>query len=151
MNNFSLRQVRLETKFGSAISAATTIFIIAAAQLYSSDQAFAETAGPTDNKGTTSKILGNINLKEEIPGMDGRQLRARYTTIEPGGHIASHNHSGRRTLEYVQQGNVIEIRNGVETPDAQGEMVVATHDVTHWWENRGTVPAVLVPIDIYKP
>ena len=56
---------------------------------------------------------------------------------EPGGYAAAHSDAGKPTLEYVMQGNVIEIRNGIETPHAQGEMVIATHDVSNWWENRG--------------
>lgn len=112
--------------------------------------AVAEVVGPTDAKGTTSRLLGVIDLKGEIDGMGDRQLRSRYITIEPGGHTAAHVHEGRPTLEYVAQGNVIEIRNGVDTPHGPGEMVVATNGVSHWWENRGSEIVVLIPIDIFK-
>lgn len=111
----------------------------------------AAVVGPSDNKGTASKPLGIIDLKSEIDGIGDRQLRSRYITIEPGGHSAAHSHAGRPTLEYVAQGHVIEIRNGVETPHGPGEMVVATHDISHWWENRGSETVVLVPVDIFKP
>ena len=112
--------------------------------------AVAQTAAPTENKLTTSRVLGVIDLKDEIDGLAGRRLRARYVTIAPGGHAAVHSHAGRPTLEYIVQGNVIEIRNGVEVPHGPGEMVVATHDITHGWENRGTETVVLIPVDIFK-
>ena len=111
----------------------------------------AQVSGPTDNKGTTSRSLGQINLKGEIDEIGDRQLRSRYITIEPGGHSAAHSHAGRPTLEYVAQGHVIEVRNGVDTPHGPGEMIIATHDISHWWENRGTETVVLIPVDIFKP
>ena len=112
--------------------------------------ALAQTAAFTENKGTTSRVLGVIDLKDEVAGLSGRQLRARYITIAPGGHAATHSHAGRPTLEYVSQGHVIEIRNGVDVPHGPGEMVIATHDITHGWENRGTETVVLIPVDIFK-
>ena len=32
-----------------------------------------------------------------------------------------------------------------------GEMKMATNEISHWWENRGTVPVVLMPVDVFKP
>jgi quercetin dioxygenase-like cupin family protein len=115
-----------------------------------SSDAFAQNAGPTDNKGTSSRVLGVIDLTNEGEGLTGRQLRSRHITIEPGGHAAVHSHAGRPTLEYVAQGHVVEIRNGVEVTHGPGEMVVATHDITHGWENRGTETVVLIPVDLFK-
>lgn len=108
-------------------------------------------AGPTDSQGSTSKSLGSIDLSTQIDGLTGRQLRARLVTIAPGGHLAAHSHKDRPTMEYVVQGNVIEIRNGVEIPHVAGDMVSATSEVSHWWENRGTETVVLLPVDVYKP
>ena len=113
--------------------------------------ALAQSSAPTDNKGTSTKALGSIELSTESEGTNGPQLRARSVTIEPGGHTAVHSHKGRPTLEYVLQGNVIEIRNGVEVPHAPGDVVKGTGDVTHWWENRGTTTVILVPFDVYTP
>lgn len=111
----------------------------------------AQSIGPSDNKNVTSMTLISMNLAGEIPDGIGYQLRARAVTIEAGGHTAAHTHLNRPTLEYVQQGNVIEIRNGVEIPHAAGEIVAAGNGVSHYWENRGTVPVVLMPIDVFKP
>ena len=111
----------------------------------------AQPSGPTENKDVTSKALASLDLAGEIPDGAGRQLRARAVTIEAGGHTAAHTHVNRPTLEYVQQGNVIEIRHGVEIPHAAGEMVAAGNGVSHYWVNRGHVPVVLIPIDVFKP
>jgi quercetin dioxygenase-like cupin family protein len=54
-------------------------------------------------------------------------------------------------MEYVVQGQVVEIRNGIEIQHGPGDMVIATHDVSHWWENRGATPVILLPVDIFKP
>jgi quercetin dioxygenase-like cupin family protein len=106
---------------------------------------------PIEAKGVTNKPLGDIDLTSELTEISGRQLRARLVVIAPGGHGAVHSHKGRPTLEYVVQGNVVEIRNGVEIRHSAGDMVTATKEISHWWENRGTEPVVLLPIDIFKP
>lgn len=111
----------------------------------------AQSNAPTDNKDVTSKALASLDLAGEIPDGVGRQLRARAVTIEVGGHTAAHTHVNRPTLEYVLQGNVIEIRNGIEVPHVAGEIVSAGNGVSHYWANRGNVPVVLMPIDVFKP
>jgi quercetin dioxygenase-like cupin family protein len=108
------------------------------------------TAPPKEAKGGSTNSLGSIDLASEVQ-LAGYQLRARAVTIEPGGHLAAHTHQGRPTMEYVAQGTVIEVRNGVATEHKAGTMVPAMNGVTHWWENHGTVPVVLIPVDITKP
>jgi quercetin dioxygenase-like cupin family protein len=124
---------------------------ILAAIAFGAGYVFSQATGPQDTKGSTTKALGQIDLAQELDSLAGRQLRARAVTVEAGGHVAAHGHQGRPTLEYVLQGDIIEIRNGVEIPHHAGDLVVATHDVSHWWENRSTAPAVLLPVDVFKP
>ena len=108
------------------------------------------TVPPTEAKGSSTQSLGAIDLTSEVQ-LPNFHLRARAVTIEPGGYLAAHTHEGRPTMEYVAQGTVIEVRNGVATEHKAGTMVKAMNGVTHWWENQGTVPVVLVPVDITKP
>jgi len=108
------------------------------------------TTPPTEARGGSTKSLGSIDLGPEVQ-LTGYQLRARAVTIEPGGHLAAHTHQGRPTMEYVAQGTVIEVRNGIATEHKAGTMVPAMNGVTHWWENHGTVPVVLLPVDVMKP
>lgn len=133
----------------ATVNRAVRVLLLAAASACA--LAHSQSTGPTEAKGSSTKSLGSFDLATEIEGLSGRQLRARLVTIEPGGHVAAHSHKDRPTMEYVVQGSVIEIRNGVEIPHTAGEMVMATREVTHWWENRGSIPVVLLPVDIYKP
>lgn len=105
---------------------------------------------PNDSKGGSTQALGAIDLGPEVK-LPAYQLRVRSVTIQPGGYLAAHTHQGRPTMEYVAQGTVIEIRNGQPFEHKAGEMVRASHGVTHWWENHGSVPVVLVPVDVFKP
>ena len=107
-------------------------------------------APPTQARDASTKPLGSIDLGPEVH-LTGYQLRARAVTIEPGGYLAAHTHQGRPTMEYVAQGTVIEVRNGIAKEHKAGTMVPATNGVTHWWENQGTVPVVLVPVDVTRP
>ena len=45
----------------------------------SSEQAAPET------RGITTELLGTVDLGPEIEGMEGRQMRLRMVTMEPGG------------------------------------------------------------------
>lgn len=116
-----------------------------------SGAAYSQLVAPTESKGSSVKALGNIDIASEIQDLSGRQLRARLVTLEPGGRLAVHSHNGRPTLEYVIEGNVVEIRNGVEIQHTVGDMIVGTKDVTHWWENRSGGRVILLPVDVFKP
>lgn len=98
----------------------------------------------------SSRTFGVIDLTNELERLTGLQLRSWHFTIEPGDYAAIHTHAGRPTLEYVAQGHVIDFRNGVEVPHGSGDTVVATHDITHGWENKGTETVVLIPVDVLK-
>ena len=111
----------------------------------------AQASAPADSLGATTKQFPSIELGAEFEGGVGRQLRARLVTIAPGGHTAMHTHDGRPTLEYVLQGDVIEIRNGVEMSHVAGDMIVGSKGVSHWWENRSNSPVVLLPVDVFRP
>ena len=47
---------------------------------------------PTGNKGLATGKTTSVDLGREFPGMEGRQLRLRVLTIEPGGYIGLHSH-----------------------------------------------------------
>nr|WP_315185057.1 cupin domain-containing protein [uncultured Albidiferax sp.] len=144
----SLPPLASGTQAGTRLAARYIVYVLASA---SCCVVLAQVVGPTENKGVTTTVLGSIDLSSEIPEVAGRQLRARTVTIEPGGHTAVHTHVSRPTFEYVLQGNVVEVRNGVEVPHAAGEMVPASNGVSHYWENRGTSAVILMPVDIFKP
>ena len=109
----------------------------------SSEQAAPET------RGVRSEILGTVDLGLEIGGMEGRQLRMRLVTIEPGGVFGPlHDHIDRPGLVYILQGTITDIRDGVETEYGPGLGWPEDRNTLHWLENRGSVPAVEVSVDI---
>jgi quercetin dioxygenase-like cupin family protein len=100
-------------------------------------------------KGVTVELLAKVDLGLEIEGMDGRQLRMRMFTIEPGGVFGPvHDHEGRPGTVYVLQGTITDHRDGVATDYGPGVGWPEDRNTTHWLENRGATPAVEISVDI---
>lgn len=105
--------------------------------------------GAPETKGVTVEVLATIDLDGEIDGLQGRQLRMRMVTIEPGGVFGPvHDHKGRPGTVYILQGTITDHRNGVATDYGPGVGWPEDRNTTHWLENRGTVPAVEISVDI---
>lgn len=104
-----------------------------------------------ETKGVTVKLLGTVDLGPEIEGMAGRQLRTRMVTIEPGGVFGPiHDHKDRPGSVYILQGTITDHRNGVATDYGPGVGWPEDRNTTHWLENRGTIPAVEISVDIFR-
>lgn len=107
---------------------------------------------PSTNQGVSVGPPTFLELPQELDSIDGRQLRLRVVTIEPGGVVAIHSHKGRPTVAHLVSGVLTERREGdwvkVHQP---GESWTEGKDVTHWAENKGTVPTVVVAVDVFKP
>lgn len=112
--------------------------------------ATAQQAAPTETKGVTMTLLAAFDLGPEIPGMQGRQLRLRIVTFEPGGVLAVHSHKDRPGAAYVLMGTVMEHRGDVAKEYRAGDSWAEDRNVAHWLENKGTSPAVLIATDIFK-
>ena len=81
--------------------------------------------------------------------MERRRLRTRMVTIEPGGVFGPiHDHQGRPGTVYVLQGTITDHRDGVATDYGPGAGWPEDRNTTHRSRNRGTVPAVEIPVDI---
>ena len=107
-----------------------------------------ERAAP-ETKGVTVELLATVDLGAEIQGMEGRQLRMRMVTMEPGGVFGPvHDHKDRPGIVYVLQGTITDHRDGVDTEYGPGVGWPEDKDTLHWLENRGTVPAVEISVDI---
>ena len=104
-----------------------------------------------ETKGVAVKLLSTVDLGPEIEGMVGRHLRMRMVTIEPGGVFGPiHDHKGRPGIVYILQGTITDHRDGVATEYGPGVGWPEDRNTTHWLENRGTVPAVEISVDIVK-
>lgn len=109
-----------------------------------------ERAAP-ETKGIAVKVLGRVDLTDEIDGLAGRQLRMRMVTIEPGGVFGPlHDHRDRPGIVYVLQGTITDHRDGVATDYGPGLGWPEDRNTLHWLENRGTTPAVEISVDIVR-
>ena len=113
--------------------------------------ALGQAAAPAENKGLSSRPLQSIDLTDEIDSTKGRPLRMRMLTLQPGGALALHDHKDRPAVSYFLQGEVTYQHAG--KPDSivgPGQGFAAGKATTHWAENRGSVPAVWIAVDIPK-
>jgi quercetin dioxygenase-like cupin family protein len=109
-----------------------------------------ERAAP-ETKGVAVELLATVDLGPEIEGMAGRQLRMRMVTIEPGGVLGPiHDHKDRPGIVYILHGTITDHRNGVATDYGPGVGWPEDRNTTHWLENRGTIPAVEISVDIVR-
>jgi quercetin dioxygenase-like cupin family protein len=100
--------------------------------------------------GVAVQDLAMVDLAGEIEGMAGHQLRMRMVTIQPGGVFPVHDHKGRPGTVYVLQGTITDHRDGVATDYGPGVGWPEDRNTTHWIENRGTVPAVEISVDVVR-
>jgi quercetin dioxygenase-like cupin family protein len=109
-----------------------------------------EPAGP-ETRGVTVELLGTVDLDGEIEGLEGRQLRMRRVTMEPGATFGPvHDHRDRPGLVYILQGTITDHRDGTEAEYGPGPGWPEDRHTLHWLENRGDGPAVEISIDIVR-
>jgi quercetin dioxygenase-like cupin family protein len=102
-----------------------------------------------ETRGVAVKVPATVDLAREIEGIAGHQLRMRMVTFEPGGIFGSiHDHIGRPGTVYILQGTITDHRNGVATEYEPGVGWPEDRNTIHWLENRGTIPAVEISVDI---
>ena len=107
-----------------------------------------EQAAP-ETRGVGVEFLAAVDLGTEIEGMEGRQLRMRMVTIEPGGVFGPiHDHKGRPGTVYILEGTITDHRHGAATDYGPGAGWPEDRNTMHWLENRGTTPAVEISVDI---
>ncbi len=139
------KSLRIWTLFGTLIIVASLLAFALTTGLRAAQQ-----PAPTENKGITITPLSAVDLGPEISGMQGRQLRLRMLTIEPGGVLGVHSHKDRPGAAYVLKGTIIEHRGDVAKEYGAGQTWAEDGNVIHWLENKGISPAVLIVTDIFK-
>jgi quercetin dioxygenase-like cupin family protein len=126
--------------------------VAGAALVFGLGVAVGQGTAPTENKGVKVGAPTSLDLGQEVEGIDGRQLRMRVVTVEPGGVVGVHSHKGRPAVAYVVQGTLSEHREGGGDHERhQGESWTEDHAIVHWAENKGSTPAVVVAVDVFKP
>ena len=104
-----------------------------------------------ETTGVKAEVLATVDLGSEIEGMAGWLFRMRRFTFEPGAVFGPmHDHKGRPGLVFILQGTITDHRDGAATEYGPGVGWPEDSTTMHWLENRGTVPAVEVSVDILR-
>jgi quercetin dioxygenase-like cupin family protein len=143
----------LKTKFATAIIAvaAASSFATPAVAGQCTTPGTSDLANaPTMPKGVTDDVLAAIQLGPEI-NVDGRQLRTRRLVIQPGGIVPLHSHKDRPALIYVISGSITEHSSACGAPieHKAGDISREADGLSHYWENHGKEPAVLLSSDVF--
>ena len=145
----SAKSTPAKTSKGSTDEAAEVLAKIA--EMPEPDRTMSDEQAAPETKGITVKLLAAVDLGPEIEGMAGRQFRMRLVTFEPGGVFGPiHDHKDRPGMVYILQGTITDYRNGVATDYGPGVGWPEDRNTTHWLENRGTIPAVEISVDIVR-
>jgi quercetin dioxygenase-like cupin family protein len=117
---------------------------------YGVQVASAEDAAPKGNKLFKANVVETVDLGPEIDGMQGRQLRMRMLTIEPGGFIGLHSHKDRPSVAYLLKGtDTVTLEDGTMKVLHTGDTISANKGTTHWHRNDGKEPVVLIAVDVF--
>ena len=105
--------------------------------------------GATEPKDVTDTVLAMIDLSKEKVQADDHQFRMRQLVIQPGGIVPWHSHADRPALIYVVSGEITEYASTCAVPllHRAGEVSVDAGR-SHWWQNTGKKPVVLISADI---
>lgn len=99
--------------------------------------------------GVAAEVLATVDLGPEIDGLAGHHLRMRRFTFEPGATFGPvHGHQGRPAMVFVLEGTITDHRDGIATDYGPGPGWPEDRNTRHWLENRGTVTAVEISVDI---
>jgi quercetin dioxygenase-like cupin family protein len=102
--------------------------------------------------GVTDVTLGAIDLEKQPAHIEGRELRFRKLTIEPGGVVPWHSHDDRPALIFVQQGEIVEYASNCAEPilHKAGDLRPEVFGTSHWWKNLGRETVILYVGDVRK-
>jgi quercetin dioxygenase-like cupin family protein len=102
--------------------------------------------------GVTDVTLGSIDLAKQPAHIEGRELRFRKLTIEPGGIVPWHSHDDRPALIFVQQGEIVEYASNCAEPIVHkaGDLRPEVYGTSHWWKNLGKETVILYVGDVGK-
>jgi quercetin dioxygenase-like cupin family protein len=154
MSKQTPRALRRTFAFACAIIASTAIASSAAAGECPADHMKPNVRPMVDNKpvGVSDVTLGSIDLAKQPAHIEGRELRFRKLTIEPGGIVPWHSHDDRPALIFVQQGEIVEYASNCDVPITHkaGDLRPEVFGTSHWWKNLGKETVILYVGDVRK-
>ena len=103
-------------------------------------------------KAVTDKVLAQIALANEKVALKGHNMRVRRLEVQPGGIVPWHSHGERPALIYIISGAIYEYASNCAVPilHKAGDVARETHATSHWWQNTGKAPVVLLSFDIQR-
>ena len=133
-----------------------TVWTLCAAALtclvFEAGVAVGEKTAPVEAHGVTVGAPSILDLGPELDSLDGRQLRIRVITFQPGGAVPLHSHNGRPGIATVLQGTLTEHLEGKGVFERQqGDRLIEDKYTVHWAENLTDQTVVVLAADIYKP
>ena len=102
-------------------------------------------------KGVTDVVRATTDLSKETVALKGRQFRLRQLDVQPGGIVPWHSHDDRPAMIYIVSGEIVEYASNCAVPimHKAGDVAPEKKGTSHWWQNTGTVPAVLISVDLF--
>ena len=108
--------------------------------------------GPSQARDISNGVIGATALAAEgLDSLAGRDLRARYWLILPGGVVPIHEHAQRPATIFTLQGKILEYRNDQDAPvqhEAGALSLEEGADLSHWWINNGDEGVRLIAFDV---
>jgi quercetin dioxygenase-like cupin family protein len=107
--------------------------------------------GPTQPRDVTDVVRATTDLSKEPAKIAGREFRLRELQIQPAGIVPWHSHDNRPAMIYVVSGEVVEYASNCAVPitHRSGDVAPEKNGTSHWWQNTGTKPAVLISVDLF--
>jgi quercetin dioxygenase-like cupin family protein len=107
--------------------------------------------GPTAPKDVTDVVRASTDLATEPAMIKGRQFRLRQLEMKPGGIVPWHSHGDRPAMIYIVSGEVVEYASSCAVPIVHktGDIAPEKNGTSHWWQNIGKTPAVLISVDLF--
>lgn len=102
-------------------------------------------------KGVTDVVRATTDLSRETLALKGRQFRLRQLDVQPGGIVPWHSHDNRPAMIYIVSGEIVEYASNCAVPIVHkaGDVAPEKKGTSHWWQNTGTVPSVLISVDLF--
>ena len=102
-------------------------------------------------KDVTDVVRATTDLSREPGKIAGRQFRLRQLDVKPGGIVPWHSHDNRPAMIYMVSGEIVEYASNCAVPIVHkaGDVAPEKAGTSHWWENKGNAPAVLISVDLF--
>ena len=107
--------------------------------------------GPSMPKEVTDVVRSSTDLSKEPAAIKNRLFRLRQLEMKPGGIVPWHSHNERPAMIYVVSGEVVEYASSCAVPIVHkaGDVAPEKNGTSHWWQNTGNTPAVLISVDLF--